>query len=194
MSSRPSGKAVAADLLGLPEELGAEIVDGEIVQKAAPDFEHGNAQLGLGAILRGPFQRRPGGPGGPGGWWLGSEVDIEFEVHEVYCPDLAGWRRDHCPQRPTGRPVRIRPDWVCEVLSRSTASRDQVKKLRTYLRCGVGHYWIVAPEHETLTVMRNGPDGFVVVLTAARPDRVRAEPFEAIEIHVGLLFGDDPED
>jgi hypothetical protein len=51
----------------------------------------------------------------------------------------------------------------------------------------------VDPEHETLTVYRWTPDGYVVALTAGRADRhVRAEPFEAIAIDVGLFFGDDP--
>ena len=34
----------------------------------------------------------------------------------VFRPDLAGWRRERAALRPTGRPIRIRPDWICEIL------------------------------------------------------------------------------
>ncbi len=42
-----------------------------------------------------------------------------------------------------------------------------------------------------LAVNRWAPEGYVHVLGARRGDRVRAEPFEAIELGVGALFGDD---
>jgi Uma2 family endonuclease len=89
--------------------------------------------------------------------------------------------------------VRIRPDWVCEVLSPSNASNDLVKKLRVYHRFQVGHDWIIDPQHETLTVLRWTADGYLTALTAGRGERVRAEPFDAVELPVGVLFGDDEE-
>lgn len=95
-------------------------------------------------------------------------------------------------QRPSGRPVRVRPDWVCEILSPSTAHRDVGDKLHAYHRAGVGHYWVVDPEHETQTVHRWHEQGYLVAQTAGRGERIRAERFEAIELQVGLLFGDEP--
>ena len=53
--------------------------------------------------------------------------------------------------------------------------------------------WIIDPQNETLTVLRWTADGYVVALTAGRTDRVRAEPFEAVELPVGVLFGDEEE-
>jgi Uma2 family endonuclease len=190
VAPRTTGTATAADLVGLDR---AEVMAGEVHEKAAPSAEHGDAQRALAQILGGKFHRRGGGAN-PGGWWIMTEVEIELETHEVYVPDLAGWRRDTAPQRPTGRPVRIRPDWVCEILSPSTARRDQVGKQRTFHRCGVRHYWIVDPEREVLIVQRWAADGYLVVLTAAKGETVRAEPFDAVELAVGELFGDDPAD
>ena len=178
--------ATAADLLGLSDDVRAEVVGGEVVGKAAPAFEHGDAQGTVCEFLKPPFQR---GRGGPGGWWSASEVDVEFETHEVYVPDVSGWRRERVPERPRGRPIRVRPDWICEVLSPSTAGRDVGPKLRTYHRCGVPHYWIVDTEHETLSVYRWGTDGYIVVLSAGVHESVRAEPFEAIAISIAELFG-----
>jgi hypothetical protein len=40
--------------------------------------------------------------------------------------------------------------------------------------------------------MRWSADGYVTVLRAESHETVRPEPFQAIELHVGVLFGDDP--
>lgn len=68
-------RATIADLLPLLErDEPVELVDGELLPKAAPDPAHGGSQAKLGEAL-GPFNRRPGGPRGPGGWWIMTEVD-----------------------------------------------------------------------------------------------------------------------
>jgi Uma2 family endonuclease len=187
-AARRDGSASASDLLALPDHVRAEVVSGFVVEKAAPSFEHGDAQSSLVAALKDPFQYRRGGPGG---WWIATEVEVELDVHEVYRPDVVGWRRERVPERPRGRPIRVRPDWVCEVLSVSNASTDLGSKLFAYYRAGVPHYWIVDPEHETLTVYRRSSSGYVVAASAGRSDRIAAEPFEAIELSVGLMFGAD---
>lgn len=190
VAPRKIGPATAGDIELLER---SEVVAGVVQEKAAPSADHGQSQAALTAILHGSFHRRGSGDH-PGGWWILTEVDVELETHEVYLPDVSGWRRDRVPERPRGRPVRIRPDWVCEVLSPSTAARDQVIKQATYFRCGVPHYWIVDPDREILIVQRREAAGYLVVLTAGRSDVVRAEPFDALELRVGLLFGDDPDD
>jgi hypothetical protein len=45
-----------------------------------------------------------------------------------------------------------------------------------------------------LLVHRWAPDGYLVVQRAATGETVRAEPFDAIELRVGFLFGDDEDD
>jgi Uma2 family endonuclease len=188
----PRPRATVADLLSIAEdERYHELVDGELVRKADPSFEHGDAQGTISHLLF-PFRRRGGGRG-PGGWWFASEVEVRLG-DELCRPDVAGWRRDRVPQRPKGSPVEAVPDFVCEILSASNKRVDLIKKKRTYHRNQVGHYWIVDPEVESLTVNRWHTDGYLEVLVAERGQRVRAEPFEAIEFAVGLLFGEDEED
>jgi Uma2 family endonuclease len=189
--ARARRPATAADLARLPEEVRGEIIDGELVEKAAPTAEHGTAQLAVGAQLFSAFHRRAAGGGGPGGWWLMTEVEVLYQDDQLYRHDVVGWRRERMPAKPTGSPVPIRPDWVCEVLSPTNAGNDLVKKFRTLAKHGVPHYWIVDPEHRTLTVFRWTAEGYLTALTADESEVVRAEPFEAIELHVALLFGDD---
>jgi Uma2 family endonuclease len=185
--------ATFADLLALPDDVRAEIIHGTIVEKASPSAEHGRSQFSLGTVLGRRFHRPPGGRW-PGGWWFGSEIEVEYETHEVYRHDAAGWRRDRVPDPPTGRPVRIRPDWVCEVLSPSNAKRDLVDKFQVLHANRVPHYWIAHPLERTLVVHRWEPRGYLVALTAGETDVVRAEPFEAVELRVAALFGVAPDD
>lgn len=178
----------------MPEEERFEIVGGELVPKEAARVPHGCAQLALGHALHGAFSRRGGGPPDrPGGWWFASEVLVEFLSREIRRPDVAGWRRERMPERPTSVPVTLVPDWICEVVSPGNASNDTVAKMRLYHEAKVAHYWLLDPQIETLTVYRWHPDGYLHVLGARRGERVRAEPFDAIELQVGIFFGEDEE-
>jgi Uma2 family endonuclease len=189
---RRRGPHTFEDWLAQPEERRLELIDGDFIEKAAPDARHGNAQAGTISTLRLPFHRR-GGRGGPGGWWILSEVDVRLGDN-VYRPDLVGWRRERVPELPADRPVTVRPDWICEALSPTHAANDKLRKLRRYHQAGVPHYWILDPEGGTLDVFRHEGPGYLNVLTAERHETVRAEPFDAIEVRVGLLLGDDPEE
>jgi Uma2 family endonuclease len=52
------------------------------------------------------------------------------------------------------RGMRGAPDWVAEVLSRSTAMHDQTVKLAAYERAGVREVWIIDPDDRTVTIHR----------------------------------------
>jgi Uma2 family endonuclease len=185
-------RATIEDLFAIPEELRRhELVDGEIVEKGAATGEHGSTQADLVITLGRRFARRPGGRW-PGGWWFATEVEIVFG-DDVFRPDVVGWRRERMEQRPIGTPIHVLPDWVCEILS-TNRRNDLVKKKRAYHRHEVPHYWILDPTEETLAVQRWSPDGYVEVLAAQRGERVRAEPFDAVELPVGAFFGDEEPD
>lgn len=179
-----------AEWLALPDDARIELIDGEFVEKAAPSFQHGRAQGHTVSALGGPFDRRVGGPHGPGGWWLATEVDILLDGRG-FRPDLGGWRRDRLPSPPEERPVTVCPDWLCEIVSESNRAVDTVTKLRRYHQAGVAHYWILDQVDRTLTVHRHQREGYLVTLRALAHERVRAEPFEAIELLVAVLLGDD---
>jgi Uma2 family endonuclease len=184
--------ATLDDLLAIPaENRRHELIEGALVDKGAATGEHGHAQFKLSSIL-GPYSRRPGGRW-PGGWWFGTEVDVYFDPANTFRPDVAGWRRDRVPELPQGVPVKVRPDWVCEILS-TNRSHDLIKKKRVYHRFGVPHYWIIDPAEETLLVNRWTPEGYLDILSAERGERVRAEPFDAISLQVGIFFGDDDDE
>lgn len=183
-------KATIEDFYAIPEERRFhELIAGEIIEKANPSGEHGNAQAGVIFTAR-QFQRPAGN--GPGGWWILTEVEVLLETGDIVRPDVVGWRRETCPECPTGFPVRSRLDWICEVISPKRANDDTVKKLRLYHRVAIPYYWLVDSRDATLTVMRWSDSGYITVMAAERGETVRPEPFDAIELQVGTLFGEDP--
>jgi Uma2 family endonuclease len=84
----------------------------------------------------------------------------------------------------------VAPDWVCEVISPSTARLDRSKKLAIYAHEGVRHAWIVDPLAQTLEVLRLEDGRWVIIAAHAGDAVVRAEPFEELELELRALWGD----
>ncbi len=172
------------DLLKVPDHLVAEILDGQLHVNPRPAPRHADASSGLGGALRNPFDR---GRGGPGGWRILDEPELHLGA-DVVVPDLAGWRRERMPALPDESYFSLAPDWVCEVLSPSTASMDRVKKLAIYAREQVGHAWLADPISRTLEILRLAQGRWTIVGTYADHAVVRAEPFDALELDLSLLW------
>lgn len=185
MSQAARKIATYADLLALPEDVRAEVVDGELITMPSPLPRHSRPQRALGSFIGRPYDDDDGF-GGPGGWWIFLEVDVELG-QDVVRPDLAGWRREHLPE-PDVRPIRIVPDWICEIVSPSNASHDRVKKRRIYAQHGVRHYWIVDPDARMLEALVLEGDHWVEVGSYDETSNPRIAPFEAVEIPMGRLF------
>jgi Uma2 family endonuclease len=184
--SQPARPLVSVDVLEALDER-AEVIAGELVIDAMTTFEHADAQSGVTTELKRQF--RGNGPDGKSGWWLGTEVTVLYGPRDGFRHDVAGWRKERVPVRPSGARVEIAPDWVCEILS-TNRRKDLVHKRHVLHARAVRHYWLLDPDAQTLEVLRHSPDGYVVVTTVAPGMRARLEPFEQVELEVRLLFGD----
>ena len=185
-----------AELLALESTTGKsyELVDGQIIERAGTNFEHGDAQTSVALWAKSHFGRRGGPPDRLTGWHIASEVDVQLDASTVVAPDLCGWRRARVTREQLmPRPVAIVPDWVCEILSPSNRRNDLVVKERKYRGSRVPHYWILDPSVRSLTVYRWSEGGYILALAGEAEDTVRAEPFEAIEVRVSALFTSDDE-
>ncbi len=86
------------------------------------------------------------------------------------------------------------PDWVCEVLSPSTASVDRVAKSRVYARAGVSWLWFIDPVARTLEASRLDQGQWVQLGAWADLETPRVPPFDAIELQLEALWSPaDPE-
>ncbi len=176
--------ATYADLEALPEHVVGELIAGELHVSPRPASAHTVAASVLGIALGGPFYL---GQGGPGGWVLLDEPELHLG-QDVLVPDLAGWRRERMPRPPRTAAFTLAPDWVCEVLSPSTTTMDRAIKLPVYAREGVRHVWFLDPEVRLLEVFRLEGAHYSLRVTHTGTARVRAEPFEALELALAALW------
>ena len=183
---RPESKREATyeDLVALPANMVGQIIAGELIAHPRPANDHAVTSSTLGSDIHSAFQR---GRGGPGGWWILDEPELHFGK-DVLVPDLAGWRHSRLPVVPREPYFTLAPDWVCEVLSPSTAGLDRVRKKHIYAREGVDFVWLVDPVGRTLEVFQLRDKQWVEQGSWSGDDRVRAPPFEAIELELGALW------
>jgi len=174
------------DLVALPSNMVAEIVGGELHASPRPAPRHAKAEGAIGALIAPPFDF---GRGGPGGWWILPEPELHLGA-DVLVPDYAGWQRRRMPTVPATAYFPLAPDWICEVISPSTAALDRARKVAIYAREQVGHAWLVDPIARTLEVLRLEAGRWVIVSTHAGDVTVRAEPFAEIEIALADLWVD----
>jgi Uma2 family endonuclease len=176
--------ATYEDLVRVPEHLIAEIIDGELYTSPRPVPRHVCASSRLGGRLD-PFQH---GGSGVGGWWILDEPEVHLRS-DILVPDLAGWRVGRMPALPETAFFALAPDCVCEILSPSTARLDRATKLDVYARERVAHAWLLDPIAQTLEVLRLNGQQWVIEATHQAADRVRAVPFDAVEIDLAYLWG-----
>lgn len=175
----------------LPEYQRGEIIDGTLYVMSRPAPPHANAATVLAADVNAAFQR---GRGGPGGWWILFEPELQLVELEPMSPDIAGWRRERMPALPDAAYFTLAPDWVCEVLSKSTETTDRNRKLPLYARHGVRHVWLVDPIAKMLEVHTLDDDRRWRHVRVFEGDgRVRADPFTEIEIDLSELWLSTPQ-
>jgi Uma2 family endonuclease len=146
-----------ADYCRWPDDERWELIEGEAYAMAAPGLAHqtvvGELFVQISIFLRGkpcrpfvaPFDvRLP----------RGNEADDD--VTTVVQPDISVI----CdPAKLDERGCRGAPDWVIEVLSPSTAAKDQIQKLDAYERAGVREVWLVHPTDHVVIVYTLNADG-----------------------------------
>lgn len=139
-----------ADYCRWPDEERWELIDGVAYAMTAPGLAH---QTVVGELFRqianylldkpcrpfvAPFDVR-----------LPEHRQTDDEIITVVQPDISVI----CdPAKLDERGCRGAPDWVIEVLSPSTAAKDQIHKLAAYERAGVREVWLVHPTDRVVIV------------------------------------------
>ncbi|MFY9974234.1 MAG: Uma2 family endonuclease [Chromatiaceae bacterium] len=185
MAHPESAPATYEDLCRVPEHLVAEILDGELHTHPRPAPRHAVAFSNLTESLVGPFGK---GRGGPGGWWIIGEPEVHLGA-QVLVPDLAGWRRERMPGLPETPWFDLAPDWVCEILSPSTARTDRVLKMRIYAEHGVAHLWLLDPDLRTLETYGLESERWVLLGSHDGEETVKAPPFDGVALGLSELWG-----
>ncbi|TQV65157.1 MAG: Uma2 family endonuclease [Halothiobacillaceae bacterium] len=147
----PDRRYTYADYLTWPDEFRCELIEGKVyMMSPAPSVTHQDA---VGEVFRQLANQLKGASCRP----LIAPLDVRLprlgrrndSDETVVQPDVMVV----CdPAKFDARGVKGPPDWVIEVISPKTASRDQILKRRMYEAAGVREYWIVHPIDRVLTV------------------------------------------
>ena len=168
----------------------AELIDGEVFHKALPSGRHADVMMNISGELYQKFYR---GNGGPGGWWIMPEVSIRYASFgtpgRILTADIAGWKRENTPEKPSEYPVESRPDWVCEVCI-STYKKDSTVVPETLSREGVAFYWLVDVMHECINVYELKDLGYFKVQQIFADDGdIAIKPFDQVKFNSKILLG-----
>ena len=142
-----------ADYLALPDTgPRLELIDGTTVAMAGPGRLHQAAVLSVAAQLYNQLQGKPCRPYvAPFDVRLAQPGEAEGEERNVLQPDVFVVC-DRSKERE--RSLLGAPDFVLEVTSPSTSSRDHIAKRRLYEAAGVREYWLFDPDTRLLHLYR----------------------------------------
>jgi Uma2 family endonuclease len=181
-TTKPSPRApTLADLEALPPGIVGEIIEGVLYTMTKPRMRHQRTATRIGGKLSDPFDD---GLGGPGGWWIVVEPGIELPNTPEISPDVAGWRRERMPEMPVDEPIRVVPDWTCEILSKTTRRHDLEVKRPYYAKVGVSYHWLVDIEARVLTAHRLESADWRIIGTYSNETEARIQPFDAVQLNV----------
>jgi Uma2 family endonuclease len=163
VESRP--RKTVEDYLALPEDVRAELLDGELYMTPAPSPEHQDVVGALCVALRTFIESR-----GLGRVWP-APVDVHLPSGDIVQPDLVFVRAERMAIVQDA--IRGVPDLAIEVLSPTRPERDRIVKKQLFAQDGVGEYWIVDPQARALEVFvlegdRYAPAGWYTGDAAAR--------------------------
>ena len=172
------------DLVRLPGDVVAEILDGELHASPCPAPLVAAAAVTLGRMLFRP----PGRDEDPGGWQILPEPELHLGA-DILVPRLAGWRGSRLRDLPDTPYFSLPPDWVCESCSSGAAS-FRARKMAIYAAERVSHAWLIDALAQMIEARRLEDGRWTSLATHAGNQIVRLEPFEGIDLPLALLWGD----
>ncbi len=133
------------DYNNLPEDVRAELIDGQIYYQAAPSRIHQKILMELAGTIR-DYIRSNNGPcevyPAPFAVKLSEDKNIVEPDISVICNT----------DKLTDIGCTGAPDWIIEIVSPGNSSHDYIRKLNLYADTGVREYWIVNPLEKTILV------------------------------------------
>lgn len=174
----------AEEFYAMPEDMRAELVNGEIIYMAVPGRLHQELSRELLFAITGYIKEKGGKCrvfSAPFNVQLKENEDVILEPDISVICDTGKLTKHSCIGA---------PDWVIEIVSPSNPSYDYITKLNMYYNAGVREYWIVEPKNETVYVY-NMEGGELPLKTYSFHDTIKAGIYEDLMIDFsGFDLGD----
>lgn len=170
----------AEDYYNMPEDIRAELINGEIVYMAAPSRIHQEILMELSTLINNYIKAKKGSSKvypAPFSVQLWENKDIVIEPDISVICDKSKLNRQGCLGA---------PDWIIEIISPSNPEHDYIDKLNLYTKAAVREYWIVDPQNQNIHVYKLEPGRFSVKVYTFH-DTVRAGICEDLYIDFAAL-------
>ena len=130
----------------LPEDVRAEVFDGQIFYMAGPSQDHQTISMELSTIINTYIKSKNGSCRV---FHAPFDVKLSDTPLTIVQPDIMVV----CDKNKLdSKRCNGAPDFIIEIVSDSNAADDYIRKLYYYKNYGVREYWIVDPRRKTVTV------------------------------------------
>lgn len=174
-------KMTSQEFLQLPGEDGytLQLIDGLLLRDPSPTYQHQRVSRRLQLILINYFTQED-----RDGEVFNAPLDVYLDGYTVVQPDLF-----YLPgSRPAkSNPVDSFPELVIEIISPSTTKTDRIRKLNSYQKAGIKHYWLVDPLSHTFECLKLVKGNYIVLLSLAEGS-LKHPDFPGLMIELEALF------
>jgi Uma2 family endonuclease len=182
-SGHSTTKLTYEDYVRLPDDgLRHEIIDGEHYVTPSPSLRHQQISGRLFYSIQQYLDAHPIGT------IFYAPIDALLSKFDIVVPDLI-YISNERSRYMTTKNVQGPPDLVIEILSPSTARRDQKLKRDLYERAGVLEYWLVDPVRDSVSVCRSqSASTFSAAVEYEKAAILTSPLFPGLELHLDRVF------
>lgn len=181
MSNLAIKTATYEDLWKMPDNMIGEIINGELIMQPRPAPKHIFASSRLGSELFVFFDKQDDG------WIILDEPELHLHG-DVFVPDLAGWKKSRMQQLPNTAYFELAPDWICEILSPSTARLDRTVKMRSYAHAEIDYLWLIDPDNQILEAYQRQNQQWLSLGNFSEREHICIAPFAEINFNLSILW------
>lgn len=167
-----------ADVDALPDEVRAELIDGEMFIMQSPGEPHQDILMELLWVIKSYLKKNRR----QCKVYTGLGAFVKRDEYNYLIPDIfVVCDRDRLGEKG----CQGSPDWVIEIVSPSTRKRDYERKLALYRETGTREYWIVDRKRDAVFVHRFEQGGEAEQYSLA--DRIKVGIYDDLYIDFSEL-------
>ncbi len=159
-----------------------ELINGEIVKKAAPSPRHQHSTGRLFAkMLNHALDKNLGEV-------FTAPLDVFLDEYSHVQPDILFISKENQGIIDYKDGILGVPDLIVEVISPGSFAIDRFDKKKAYEKAGVREYWLVDPNNLSVEIYKNIGQLFELAQVASEAGKVQSTILEGFEVDIQSLF------
>ncbi len=168
------------DYMALPEGAPFELINGKLVYMPSPFNAHQQVSMSLSFHISLYVRKNKIGV------VRAAPFDVHFDENNIYQPDLLFISNERKAILQDW--VKGAPDFIVEIISFGTKSRDKGEKMKTYGQHGVREYWLIDPDKKTVEVFHNEEGKMVSKQKLETEGTIESLAIEGFSIQLSEVF------